>query len=53
VFTPVLAKHSNPNRRLTDLCCHSYPEPPDYPVLWATDSRKTAPFGETVQINSE
>ncbi|MGH9568904.1 MAG: vWA domain-containing protein [Candidatus Angelobacter sp.] len=36
---------------LTDLCCHSYPEPPDYPVLWVTDSRKTAPFGETVQIS--
>lgn len=36
---------------LTDLCCHSYPEPPDYPVLWVTDSRNTAPFGETVQIS--
>ncbi len=38
---------------LTDLCCHSYPDPPDYPVLWATNSRKTAPFGETVQISLE
>jgi len=38
---------------LTDLCCHSYPEPPGYPVLWATDSRRTAPFGETVQISLE
>jgi predicted metal-dependent peptidase len=37
---------------LTDLCCTSYPEPPDYPVLWATDSRRrTAPFGETIQIS--
>lgn len=36
---------------LTDLCCHSYPDAPDYPVLWVTDSRKTAPFGETVQIS--
>jgi predicted metal-dependent peptidase len=35
---------------LTDLCCHSYPAPPEYPVLWVTDSRRTAPFGETVQI---
>jgi predicted metal-dependent peptidase len=35
---------------LTDLCCHSYPAPPDYPVLWVTDSRRTAPFGETVRI---
>jgi predicted metal-dependent peptidase len=36
---------------LTDLCCTSYPEPPDYPVLWGTDSRNTAPFGETIQIS--
>jgi predicted metal-dependent peptidase len=36
---------------LTDLCCTSYPHPPDYPVLWATDTRRTAPFGETVQIS--
>ena len=35
---------------LTDLCCHSYPEEPDYPVLWATDSGGTAPFGDTIQI---
>jgi predicted metal-dependent peptidase len=35
---------------LTDLCCDSFPEPPDYPVLWATNSRRTAPFGETVRI---
>lgn len=36
---------------LTDLCCHSYPDPPDYPVLWITDSRRIAPFGETLQIS--
>jgi predicted metal-dependent peptidase len=35
---------------LTDLCCSSFPAPPDYPVLWVTDSHKTAPFGETVRI---
>jgi len=35
---------------LTDLFCHSYPNPPQYPVLWVTDSRKAGPFGETVQI---
>jgi predicted metal-dependent peptidase len=35
---------------LTDLCCYSYPNPPEYPVLWVTNSRRTAPFGETVQI---
>ncbi|MGO9271766.1 MAG: DUF2201 family putative metallopeptidase [Terriglobia bacterium] len=38
---------------LTDLCCHSYPEVPEYPVLWVTDSRKTAPFGETIQLRLE
>ena len=38
---------------LTDLCCHSYPPAPEYPVLWVTDSRKSAPFGETVQISLE
>jgi predicted metal-dependent peptidase len=36
---------------LTDLCCYSYPDPPEYPVLWVTNSRRTAPFGETIQIN--
>ena len=36
---------------LTDLCCHSYPPIPEYPVLWVTDSRRTAPFGETVRIS--
>ena len=35
---------------LTDLCCNSFPEPPEYPVLWVTDSRSTAPFGETLRI---
>jgi predicted metal-dependent peptidase len=35
---------------LTDLCCHSYPDPPEYPVLWVTDSQRTAPFGETLQL---
>jgi predicted metal-dependent peptidase len=38
---------------LTDLCCHSYPEAPEYPVLWVTDSRRTALFGETLQISLE
>jgi predicted metal-dependent peptidase len=35
---------------LTDLCCDSYPEAPEYPVLWVTDSRRIAPFGETIRI---
>ena len=38
---------------LTDLCCHSYPEAPEYPVLWVTDSRRTVPFGETLRIGLE
>lgn len=39
---------------LTDLCCRSYPDdPPAYPVLWVTDSRRTAPFGETLRIQPE
>jgi predicted metal-dependent peptidase len=36
---------------LTDLCCYSYPDPPEYPVLWVTNSRRTAPLGETVRID--
>jgi predicted metal-dependent peptidase len=36
---------------LTDLCCHSFPPIPEYPVLWVTGSRRTAPFGETVRIS--
>lgn len=35
---------------LTDLCCSSYPNEPEYPVLWVTDSRRTAPFGRTIRI---
>lgn len=36
---------------LTDLCCQSFPERPDYPVLWVTGSRKIPPFGEALRIN--
>jgi hypothetical protein len=41
---------------LTDLCCKSFPEPPDYPLLWVRGlklrhtSHKAAPFGETLRI---
>jgi predicted metal-dependent peptidase len=38
---------------LTDLCCDSYPGAPEYPVLWVTDSRRTAPVGETLRISPE
>jgi len=26
---------------LTDLCCNSFPQAPDYPVLWVTESGRT------------
>ena len=36
---------------LTDLDCDEYPDSiPGYPVLWVTNSRRTAPFGETIRI---
>jgi predicted metal-dependent peptidase len=38
---------------LTDLCCRSHPEAPEYPVLWVTGSRGTAPLGETLRISLE
>jgi predicted metal-dependent peptidase len=38
---------------LTDLCCNSFPEPPEYPVLWVTGSERKAPFGETVRLEDE
>ena len=34
----------------TDLCCHSFPEVSDYPLLWVTDSQQVAPFGGTLRI---
>jgi hypothetical protein len=38
---------------LTDLCCDCYPEAPRYPVLWVTNSRRRAPFGETIRMEPE
>ena len=38
---------------LTDLCCNSYPEVPEYPVLWVTDSSRVAPFGDTLRISAQ
>ncbi len=38
---------------LTDLCCDSFPETPDYPVLWVTESRRSGSFGETVRLSLE
>ncbi|MBV9146243.1 MAG: M48 family metalloprotease [Acidobacteria bacterium] len=55
VFEWVEQKHLEPVCLiyLTDLCCHSYPEPPEYPVLWVTSSRRQAAFGETLRITVE
>ena len=35
---------------LTDLCCSSFGEQPDAPVLWVTTEPGTAPFGEIVEM---
>lgn len=36
---------------LTDLCCNSFGDQPDAPVLWVTTDPGTAPFGEIVEMN--
>jgi predicted metal-dependent peptidase len=36
---------------LTDLCCNSFGEQPDAPVLWVTTDPGKAPFGEVVEMN--
>jgi len=33
---------------LTDLCCSSFGQQPDAPVLWVSTEKGTAPFGEVV-----
>jgi len=38
---------------LTDLCCDSFPETPEYPVLWVTDSSKRRLSVKTVRIGLE
>lgn len=35
---------------LTDLCCHSFGNQPDAPVLWVTTYPGKAPFGEIVEM---
>lgn len=36
---------------LTDMCCNSFPEPPNYPALWvSTTSMSDAPFGQVVEM---
>jgi len=36
---------------LTDLCCNSFGDQPDAPVLWVTTDPGIAPFGEVVEMN--
>lgn len=36
---------------LTDLCCHSFGNQPDAPVLWVTTDPGEAPFGEVVEMD--
>jgi len=38
---------------LTDLGCHCFPDAVEYPVLWVTNSKRRAPMGETVRIDTE
>lgn len=35
---------------LTDLCCNSFGDQPDAPVLWVTTDAGKAPFGEIVEM---
>lgn len=35
---------------LTDLYCHDFGPCPDYPVLWVSNGREEAPFGEVVMM---
>jgi len=35
---------------LTDLYCHDFGEAPDAPVLWVTNGREEAPFGEVIKM---
>jgi predicted metal-dependent peptidase len=35
---------------LTDLCCYSFGDEPECPVLWVTTDAGTAPFGEVVEM---
>lgn len=35
---------------LTDLCCDSFGDTPDYPVLWVSNNSDKAPFGEVVMM---
>lgn len=34
----------------TDLCCYSFPQEPEYPVIWASWGKDNAPFGRVIKI---
>jgi predicted metal-dependent peptidase len=38
---------------LTDLLCRRFPTGVEYPVLWVTNSKRTAPLGETLRMLPE
>ena len=50
VFEEILDRGINPVAIvfLTDLCCHSFGDEPDAPVLWVSTDPGKAPFGEIV-----
>lgn len=52
VFTKIQELGINPVAIvfLTDLCCYSFGQQPDVPVLWVTTERGKAPFGEVVEM---
>jgi hypothetical protein len=53
VFTKIIELGINPIAIvfLTDLCCNSFGDQPDAPVLWVTTDPGKAPFGEVVEMN--
>lgn len=52
VFAKIIEENFNPVAIvfLTDLCCNSFGEQPDAPVLWVTTEPGKAPFGEIVEM---
>jgi predicted metal-dependent peptidase len=52
VFTKIIELGINPVAVvfLTDLCCNSFGDQPDAPVLWVTTDPGKAPFGEVVEM---
>jgi len=52
VFTKILELDIHPVAIvfLTDLCCYSFGDEPDAPVLWVSTDEGNAPFGEVVKM---